>query len=96
MIKYSSYTNQLRFFLCGHNGKILPKDLQLKSKTKTKQSKTILQRAGKLLLQERIHINHVICDRLMRSIQLLKGNILKSITRKLKRFIKICIRNLLI
>ena len=62
MIKYSSYTNQLRFFLRCHNNKIFPKDLQLKNKTKTKQSKTILQCAGKLLFQERIPINHVICE----------------------------------
>ena len=32
------------------------------------------------MLQERIHINHVICDRLKNSIQQLKGKILESIT----------------
>ena len=32
MIKYSSYTNYLRFSLHCHHNKILPKDLQLKSK----------------------------------------------------------------
>ena len=80
MIKYSSYTNHLRFsHRCNHN-KILPKDLQLKSTTKTKQSKIILQRAGKLLLQERIHIYHVIRDRLKNCIEQLKGKILESIT----------------
>ena len=31
-IKYSSYTNHLRFSLRCHHNKILPKDLQLKSK----------------------------------------------------------------
>ena len=51
MIKYSSYTNHLRFSLCCHHNKILPKDLQLKSRIKTEQSKIILQRAGKLLLK---------------------------------------------
>ena len=40
----------------------------------------ILQRAGKLLLQERIYINHVICNRLENSIEQLKGKILESIT----------------
>ena len=40
----------------------------------------ILQHAGKLLLQEQIHINHVICDRLKNSIEQLKGKILESIT----------------
>ena len=55
MIKYSSYTNHLRFSVCSHHNKILPKDLQLKSRIKTKRSKIILQRAGKLLLQERVY-----------------------------------------
>ena len=79
-IKYSSYTNQLRFSLRCHHSKILPKDLQLKSRIKTERSKIILQRAGKLLLQERIHINHVIRDRLKNGIEQLKGKILESIT----------------
>ena len=50
MIKYSSYTNHLRFSLRCHHNKILPKDLQLQSRIKTERSKIILQRAGKLLL----------------------------------------------
>ena len=49
MIKYSSYTNYLRFSLCCHQNKILPKDLQLQSRIKTERSKIILQRAGKLI-----------------------------------------------
>ena len=64
MIKYSSYSNHLRFSLSCHHFKILLKDLQLKSRTKTERSKLILQHAGKPFLQERIHINHVIRDRL--------------------------------
>ena len=43
MIKYSSYTNHLRFSLRCHHNKILPKDLQLKSRIKTERSKTILE-----------------------------------------------------
>ena len=74
MIKY------LRFSLYCHHKKILPKDLQLKSRIKTEQSKMILQHAGKLLLQVWIHINHVIRDRLKNSIKQLKGKILESIT----------------
>ena len=35
MIKYSSYTNHLRFSLRYHHNKITPKDLQLKSRIKT-------------------------------------------------------------
>ena len=82
MIKYSSYTNHLRFSLRCHHNKILPKDLQLKSKIKTEQSKIILQRFSKLLLQERKHINGVIRDRLKHSIEQLKGKILESLTPK--------------
>ena len=78
--KYSSYTDHLRFSLRCHHKKILPKDLQLKSRIKTERNKIILQRAGKLLLQERIHINHVIRDRLKNSMEQLKGKILESIT----------------
>ena len=60
MIENSSYANRLRFPLRRHHNKILPGDLQIKSKTMS-------QHAGKLLLQEGIHINHVICDRLKNS-----------------------------
>ena len=77
MIKYSSYTNHLRFFPCCHHNKIPPKDLQLKSRIKTERSEIILQHAGELLLQERTHINHVIRDRLKNSIEQLKGKILE-------------------
>ena len=72
MIKYSSYTNHFRFSLRCHHNKILPKDLQLKNRIKAERSKIILQRAGKLLQLERIHINHVIGDRLKNSIEQLK------------------------
>ena len=64
MIKYLSLANYLRFSLRCHHNKILPKDLQLKSRIKTERRNRILQCGGKLLLQERIHINHVIGDRL--------------------------------
>ena len=42
MIKYSSYTNHLRFSSRCHHNKILPKDLKLKSRIKTERSKIIL------------------------------------------------------
>ena len=80
MMKYSSYTNHLQFSLRGHHKKILPKDLQLKRRIKTGQSKIILQLAAKLLQQQLIHINHVIRDRLKNSIEQVKGKILESIT----------------
>ena len=68
MIKYSSYSNDIRFSLRCHHSKILPKELQSKIRSKTEQSNTILQGASKLLLQEWIHINHVIRDRLKNTI----------------------------
>ena len=80
MIKYSSYTDHLQFSLCCHHNKILPKDLQLTSRIKTEHSKITLQCAGKLSLQERIHINHVIREKLKNSIKQLKVKILESIT----------------
>ena len=40
-IKYSSYTNHSRCSLRFRHSKILPKDLPLKSRTKTERSKTI-------------------------------------------------------
>ena len=79
-IEYLSNTNHLRFSLRCYHNKILPKDHQLKSRKKTEQSKTIYQPAGTLLLQERIHINHVIHDRLKNRIEQLKHKILESIT----------------
>ena len=48
--------------------------------TMTDRSKIILQRPGKLLLQELRHINHVIRDRLKNSIEQLEGKILEYIT----------------
>ena len=39
MIKYSSYTDPLRFSIHCHHNKILLKDIQLKSRIKTEQSK---------------------------------------------------------
>ena len=38
MINYSTYTNHLRFSLHCHHNKILPKDLELKSRIKTERS----------------------------------------------------------
>ena len=64
MTKYSPYT-------CHHN-KVAPKDLQLKRIIMTERSKIILQRVGKLLLKERIHINQVIRDKLKNSIEQLR------------------------
>ena len=88
MIKYSSYTNHLHFFLRCHHNKILPKYLQPKSRIKTERSKIILQRASKLLLQERIHINHVIHDRLKNSIEQLKGEIVEPLTPEEYRLVE--------
>ena len=99
-LPYSFYINHLRLSLFCHHNKIVPKDLQLKSRIKIERRKKMLQRAGKLLLQELIHINHIICDRLKNSIKQLKGKNLESITplefHLVGRFIRIRIRNFLI
>ena len=79
---YSSFANHLQFSLCCCHNKILPKDFQLKSRIKKEESKTFLQCTGELLLQEEIHINHIIYDRLKNSIELLKGKFFKSVTPK--------------
>ena len=80
MVKYFSYTNHLQFSLCCHDYKILLKDLQLR--IKTEWSKIILEYAGagKLLLEEQIHINRAIPDSLKNSVKQLKSKILESIT----------------
>ena len=78
MIKYPSYTNRLRFSFGCHHSKILPKYQQLKSGIKIERSKIILQRAGNLLLQERI--SNVIRDKLKNSIGQLRAKILESKT----------------
>ena len=54
----------------------------------------ILQCAGKLLLQEWIHINHVIRDRLKNIIEQLKGKILESITPQEFHFVEKIYENL--
>ena len=59
MIKYSSYSNHLRFSLRCHHNKILPKDLQLQSRIKTERSKIILQRDGKRV-RVAVSFNHLI------------------------------------
>ena len=70
------------------------KDLKLKSRIKTKQSRIILQHAGKLSLQEWIHINHVIRDRPKNSIEQLKGKILESITPEAFHLVEKILENL--
>ena len=88
IIKNSSFTNHLSFSLCCSHNKILLKDVQLKNRIKTEWSKTILQRAGKLLLQEQIHIKNLIRERLNNSIEKLKGKLLESITPEEFHFVE--------
>ena len=76
MIKYSSYTNHLRFSFHCHHNKILPKDL----KRRIKAEQSFLLSAGKLLLQRLIHIKHFISDRLKNSIKQLNGKNLEFTT----------------
>ena len=67
-IKYAKYTNHLRFSLRYHQNNLIPKDLCLKNRIKTRRSKQILDRASRQLLQERININHNRRNRLKISI----------------------------
>lgn len=67
-------------FLHFHQNKILPKDLKLNIRTKGEQNKNILARTGKLLLEERISLNHVISDRFKNIVEPLKSKILESTT----------------
>ena len=85
MIKYSSYTNSLQFSLPCHHNKILPTDLQLKSRIRTERSKAILQ--------ERTHVNLAISCRLQRGTEQLKGKILVSVTPKEFHFVEEFHRN---
>ena len=59
---------------------LLKAEQNVEQRIKTERIKTILQRFGKLLLQEKMHINHVFGDRLKNRIEQLKGNILGPIT----------------
>ena len=56
-IKYGKFSSHLRFSLRCLHSDLLPNDLRLKCKVPTKKARDICNRAGRLLLQERIHIN---------------------------------------
>jgi len=57
-IRYGNCTNHLRFSLRCLHSDLLPKDLKIKCKVNTRRSREILRRASRMLLQERIHLNH--------------------------------------
>ena len=63
---------------------------------KTEQGKTILQHAANVSLQQQIHLNYVIRDKLKKRIKQLKDKITESITPKSsimqKTFIKMSIQ----
>ena len=59
-LKYARYTNHLQYSLrCLHNN-LIPNDLCLKPKLQDPKSRKILDKASRLLLQNRIHENHYI------------------------------------
>ena len=68
-LKYGNYTNHLRFSLrCLHNN-LLPKDLQLPCKVKTTRAREAVRKCSRILLQERIHLNHLKRNRLKLSVE---------------------------
>ena len=56
-IKYGKFTNHLRFSLRCLHSDLVPKDLRLKCKVPSRKARDICNRASRLLLQERIHLN---------------------------------------
>ena len=81
-LKYARYTNHLRYSLrCLHNNLIL-NDLYLKPKLQDAKSRKILDKASRLLLQNRIHENHYIRKNLNSSIKQTTDNLSDTLTRE--------------
>ena len=79
-LKYGNYTNHLRFSLRCLHANLLPNDLQLKCKVNTSRSREILHKAGKFLLQERIHLNHVTRDGLKQKVEELSSKLTQKLS----------------
>ena len=79
-LKYARYTNHLRYSLgCLHNS-LIPNDLYLKPKLQDPKSRKILDKASRLLLQNRIHENHNIRKDLQSSIKQTTDNLSDTLT----------------
>ena len=55
-LKHSRYTNRLQYSLRRLHINLIPNDLYLKPKLRDRKSRKILDKASRLLLQNRIHI----------------------------------------
>ena len=81
-LKHARYTNHLRFSLrCLHNN-LIPNDLYLKPKMQDPKSRKILDKASRLLLQNRIHENHNIRKTLQSSIQKTKWELSNTLNQE--------------
>ena len=81
-LKHSRYTNHLRFSLrCLHNNLIL-NDLCLKPDLRDLKSRKILDKANRLLLQNRIHENHNIRKTLQSSIEKAKWDLSNTLNQE--------------
>ena len=81
-LKYARYTNHLRCSLrCLHNN-LIPNDLYLKPKLQDQKSRKILDKASRLLLQNRIHENHNIRKDLQSSIKQTTDNLSDTLTQE--------------
>ena len=81
-LKLSRYTNHLRFSLrCLHNN-LIPNDLYLKPKMQDPKSRKILDKASRLLLQNRIHENHNIRKTLQSSIEKTKWELSNTLNQE--------------
>ena len=81
-LKYARYTNHLRYSLrCLHNN-LIPNDLYLKPKLQDPKSRKILDKASRLLLQNRIHENHNIRKDLQSSIKQTTDNLSDTLTQE--------------
>ena len=79
-IKYGKFSNHLRFSLRCLHSDLLPNDLRLKCKVPTKKARDICNRAGRLLLQERIHINDKKRKSLKNQIEIVESELKETLT----------------
>ena len=81
-LKYARYTNHLRYSLrCLHNN-LIPNDLHLKPKLRDPKSRKILDKAIRLLLQNRIREKHYIRKNLQPSIKQTTDNLSDTLTQE--------------
>ena len=81
-LKHARYTNHLRFSpRCLHNN-LISNDLYLKPKLRYPKCHKILDKASRLLLQNRIHENHKIRKTLQSSIEKAKSDLFNTLNQE--------------